>query len=406
MGINMKGLDHLNYLPHCDASHASIQHAIKFKLCSESLLSVPRSAVVDGIISYGGSTGIGAVLPRKAYSEFYERNHLFISVPVHSKKLLSSVQPASFRDKLLNICQIEKSQRSKSLDHVFSFTTVYNLFDQQPQDYFFNAISLHGSREDAPYFKFSDSCACAAHVTKKDAIYNSLMEFLERQSLLGSWLSKSYQYAINPSILIELTPYKILIEKLLENGDLYIFSNGNGLPGHTIIMFYFAHSEADIVQYSVGSSSGLNLKDALVSSLEELYQCYTFLYNMESSSGLENKAGSGYHINFQKYNHQNTRKIIPFIQNKISHDICTINDISYFKLFTIDEVLSELSLISNDIYYYHSYEKSLNLHFTKILSPDFFSHMSINESLNFNNSYAKKLGIIEENAYREKIPFP
>lgn len=402
----MKNTNHLAHLPYCYANHASTQHALKFKLCSESLLSVPRSAVIDGIISYGGSTGIGLNLPLKAYSEFFERNHLFTGIPIHTQKRLAEIQPGSYQEKLLNLCKVDESNKRECQDHVFSFTTVYNLFDNQPQDYFYNAICLNGSKADALYFNFSDSCACAAHVTQQNALYCSLMEFIERQALLGSWLSKTCQYAINPAILKEVTPYENLVDKLLENGELYIFNNGNHLPGFTVIMFYFSHSEKDIVQYSIGSSSGLTLPEALTSALEELYQCYTFLYNTESSSGLENKAGSGYHLSFQQCNHQGNKEIIPFIQQSLPYTIQTASDVYALKKYTYEEVLSELSNISRDIFYYHHHEKALNLHFTKIMSPDFFAHMSLNKTLNFNNTYAKKLKITPENAYLHKIPFP
>jgi hypothetical protein len=379
---------------------------VTFKLCTESLLSVPRSAVIDGIISYGGSTGIGLDLPRKAYGEFFERNHLFTAVAIHSQKPLSSIHTRQFREKLLTLCHLDQSDKERCLNHVFSFTTVHNLFDDSTQDYFFNAISLNGLKADSPYLSFSDSCGCASHPNKDKALYNSLMEFLERQALLGSWLSQSCQYAIHPSVLIEVTPYASLTEKLLANGELYIFANGCHLPGYTVIMFYFSHTDKDKVQYSVGSSSGLSLTEALTSSLEELYQCYSFLYNAECSNGLDSKVGSGYHLSFQQCNHRSIKEKIPFLQQSVPLKIQTLNDILSLRKFTYEEILSELATLSTDIFYYHCYEKALNLHFTKIMSPDFFAHMSLNKLINFDHTYAKQLNITKQNAYLEKIPFP
>jgi hypothetical protein len=404
--MNPINFQHLTHLPYCQAMHVSLQHPIKFKLCTESFLSVPKSVVVDGIISYGGSTGIGLNLARKAYGEFFERNHLFTAVPIHSQKTLKQVFPDEYRNKLINICQYNKNNLDNLLNHYFSFTTVNHLFSDSTQDYFFNAICLNGVKEDTPYINFTDSCACAVHPNKEKAIYNALMEFLERQALLGSWLSKTYRYAIHPSVLKEVTPYRDLVTKLLENGELYIIENGNYLPGYTVMMFYFSHSEKDVVQYSVGSSSGLSLNEALTAALEELYQCYTFLYNTEASVGLENKAGAGYHLSFQQCNHQATKAIIPFIQEALVYKIHKIHDINTLKVFTYDEILTELANLSESIYYYYFYEKQLGLHFIKIMSPDFFSHMSLKNSLNIDNIYAKKLNITSDNAYLEKIPFP
>lgn len=390
------------HVPYCSATHASTHHASKFKLCMESFLSTPRSAVIDGIISYGGSTGKGLNLPRKAFGEFYERNHLFTMVPITAHKPLAAVTPHPWQQKLLSLCR----QQPAALTHTFAFTEVRNLFTDRPAEYFYNTISLNGRTQDSVYLGFSDSCACASHPVRERALYNSLMEFLERQALLGSWLAKRCQYALNPQLLRQVTPYGDLCERLLDNGHLYIFANGNELPGHTIIMFYFAHSSKDKVQYSIGSSSGLSLQEALISSLEELYQCYTFLYNMESSRGLENKAGAGYHLSFKECNYAGVKETIPFFTTAVPVAMNTLADLQAARVFTYEEVLAELAAFTKDIFYYHYYEQSLGLHFTKIMSPDFFAHMSLTNGLNLANPYAKKLGITAENAYLTKIPFP
>ena len=395
------------YLPQCKVSHASIQHAVKLKLCTESLLSVPKSLIIDGVISYGGSTSIGLKLLYKSYGEFHERNHLFTRIPVDHQKKLNEVTPASHREKLLSLCQLtDDAKKQQALAHQFSFTTVHNLFDDSARDYFYNAISLNGKKHDNKFINFSDSCACAAHPQKDKALYNSLMEFVERQALLGSWLSKTYQYTINPAILREITPYTELVDLLMDNGELVIVQNGNQLPGHTVIIFYFSHSADDLVQYSIGSSSGLTLEEALLSSLEELYQCYSFLYNSESSEGLEDKAGAGYHLEFQKCNRQSIRETIPFMQDLRPFQINTMQDLQQLKIYTYEEVLDELSSISKEIYYYHAYDAALKLHYTKIMSPDFFAHMSLNNKLNIENDYAKRLNITTDNAFLGKIPFP
>lgn len=394
------------FLPHCSANHASLQHAIKFKLCTESLLSVPKSVIIDGIISYGGSTSVGLKLLYKAYGEFHERNHLFTRIRCDKQKKLNEVTPKAYQEKLVALCQNKNQDKEEVLNHSFSFTTVHNLFDESPRDYFYNAISLNCNKADSRFVNFSDSCACAAHPQKDKALYNSLMEFIERQALLGSWLSQSYQYMINPELLRDISPYYELVDLLLENGELFIFQNNNQLPGHTVIIFYFSHSKHDIVQYSIGSSSGLTLEEAMNASLEELYQCYAFLYNSESSEGLEDKAGAGYHLEFQKCNHASIRETIPFMRDIRPFHINSLQDLQEAKQYTYEEIVDELSAISQDIYVYHAYDDALKLHYTKVLSPDFFAHMSLNNKLNIDNYYAKQLGITKDNAFMGKIPFP
>ena len=385
--------------------HASLQHATSFSLCSEGMLSVPRSVILNGIISYGGSTGYSLNLTNKAFGEYYERNHFFTSVPITSEKILAQIQPQTHQKKLALLCDEGNSEPLAT--HRFALTTVYNIFDETPFDYFFNAISLHGIKADAAFLHVTDSCGCASHVSRELALYQSMMEFLERQSLIGSWLSKTYRYTINPLLLINLSPYGCLVEKLLENGDIYIFENGNHLPGYNVIMFYFSHNPKDAVQYSVGSKSAVSLADALIAALEELYQCYSFLYNAAfKPTNLEHKAGAGYHMVFAGYNNQETKLKIPFFNEHRAFRINTMDDINALPIMSYQDMLLGIKKITPNLYYYHHYEKALQLHFTKIFSPDFFSHMSINKPMNFNHLYAKKLNITKENAYTEMLPFP
>ncbi|MDI1352371.1 MAG: YcaO-like family protein, partial [bacterium] len=329
--------------------------------------------------------------------------HFFTGVPVAEQKLLNEVYPQNHRQQLMSLC----NDNEFIANHKFSFTKVYNLFDETPLDYFYNAISLRTLKSDAAFLNATDSCGCASHVTKELSLYHSLIEFLERQALLGSWLSKTYRYTINPQVLKQISPYTSLIEKLMDNGDLYIFENGNHLPGYNILMFYFAHSSEDAVQYSVGSKSGVSMADTLASAFEELYQSYTFLYSsVFKPTNLENKAGTGYHMAFTQYNNQNTRLRIPFFQDMRPFQINTVEEINALPVLTYEQMLRTINAISANVHYYHYYDEALELHFTKIFSPDFFAHMSLEKRLNFNSLYANKLDITAKNAYLEMLPFP
>lgn len=399
-------------LPNYDVLHASTQHATKIKLCGDSFNSVPRSVVIDGIVSYGGSTGIGVDLPIKAFSEYYERNHLFTHVDLTKRMPLAEVKPQEYQTKLLNWCWQNRNLTNKKLtpqqilDHEFSWTQVTNLFDEKPYDFFYNGVCLNGDKRDSAILNFTDSCGCSAHPDKQAAIYNSMMEFIERQALLTSWMTQTFRYQINPQLLKKVTPYATLVDKLLTHGEMYIFENGVNLPGHTVVMYYFAKSPRDSVQYTIGSSSGLTLQEALTSALVELYQCYAYLYNTESSAGLENKAGSAYHLKFQQCNHQGTRDIIPFMQQASdNYKINSLDDILAADIYTFEQVKHQLQQFSSDIYYYHHYEQALDLHFTKLFGLDYFFHMSLH-AINFDNAFAKQAGITRENAYTHPIPFP
>lgn len=387
------------------SKHLSLQHPTSFKYFDNNHLAAPRSLVIDGAISYGGSSGYGATLSAKAYGEYWERNHFQTSVYISSQKKISEITPLDHQKKLLNLCHFSNSEQS--VEHSFSFTTVYNLFNNRPYDYFYNAISLHTLKRDAVFLNITDSIGCASHPIKVQALKNSLIEFLERQSLVGSWLSQTYRYSINPKILTQITPYSTLCETLMENGDLYIFEIGNLLPAYNIIIFYFAHSSDDVVQYAVGSKSGFSLTEAINSAFDELYQTFSMLYQTNSSSQqFENRAGSNYHASFPKFNTKKTKEIIPYFNNLRPNKINTVAELKAQPSYSLEEVLLALQKISNDIFYYHYYDKSLGLHFTKILSFDFFAHMSLTQHLNLEGNYAKKLNINQENANFTPLPFP
>lgn len=398
----------LNYTPSHGMSHASLSHPTRVKLFIDHMASVPRSVSSDGILNYGGGTGVGWDAPRKAFGEFFERNHFFNAVKISSHKPLKTIEPLPFRQKLAHYCQQIQHTTADCLQHSFYFTTVSNLFDGTEREFFLNAISLHGQASDSAFITFSDSCACASHSTKQNALTSSLTEFLERQSLLGSWTTKKIRYTINPMLLLKITPYAILVDSLLENGHLFIFENGINLPGYSIIIFYFSKSAKDLVQYSVGSNADLSLKNAIVCALEELWQCYNFQYNTESSFSLPDKAGSDYHLHFQQCNNLSVKNLIPFFDklDSSTFDMNSLEDIEEMPSYSYNRAIIELGNISCDIYCYEQFDPILNIYYSKIVSPDFFMHMSVDKPLNFDNAYAQTLGVNRSNAYKEKIPFP
>lgn len=397
------------FTPHLNTSitkvkHISLQHPSSFRLCGDGILSTPRSIILDGIISYGGSTGSGLNVIQKAFGEYYERNHFFTSVPITSQKTLDEITPLTHQKKLRSLCQ---AQHEGLNTHHFALTTVKNIFTQESVDYFYNAISLKTLKEDKKWLLRTDSCGCATHLTKDAALLSSLVEFIERQALIGSWLSKRYRYSINPCVLQSLTPYTTLYQTMSDNGQFYIYELGNHLGGYSVVMFYFSNSEKDIVQYATGCKTSTSLAKALAGAFEELYQCYTFLYSSAfKSTNLIDKAGSGYHQAFTAFNNQNTRSIIPYLNDSNDFDIQTRADVHAFSTTNYHELLNSLKQTSSDIFFYHFYEEPLKLHFVKIFSPDFFSHMSLTHDLNINNAYAKKIGITMDNAYLQALPFP
>ena len=325
--------------------------------------------------------------------------------PLHHKNRLNRLCQAFIRINYLHCVERIRTIFLQSM--IFHLQRYITSSHERQSIIFFNAISLRGVKQDVEKLNVTDSCGCATHTTQEAALHNALIEFLERQALLGSWLSNRYRYAINPEVLRDLSPYTSLVENILDNGELHIFEIGHDLPGYNIVMFYFSHSATDAVQYSVGSKTSGSLADAITSAFAELYQCYTFLYSaVFKPTNLSGKAGSGYHLAFTKYNTQATKLIIPYLQKNIEFEIKTLDEVRAFPTFEHVELLKGLQLISSEVYFYHYYEAALKLHFIKVLSPDFFPHMSLDKLFDLNMLYAQKLGITMDNAYLELLPFP
>jgi hypothetical protein len=389
--------------------HASLSYPIQMKLFTSHLVHTPRSMGCDGVIGYGGGTGVGFDMARKAYGEFLERNHFFCSVPVSARKRLEELEDKELCSKLLNMCRQVQIHDQGLENHSFNMAPVIRLHDKKKCDYLYNAVSLNPIRDDAGYLRYNDSCSCATHHNLEKALANSLKEYIERQALVGSWMSKRYRYAVDAEVLMAITPFTHLIEQLIDNGSLYIYENAINLPGYSIIIFYFSKSSDDLVQYSVGASAGFSLEDALHGALNELWQCYCFQYNSESSTTLNEKAGSDYHLNFQQCNHQDTRKLIPFIEptcQPVEGVIQSYDDLKRLKRFSLSDVVAQFNRFTKQLYYYHGIDETLGMHYVKMLSPDFFMHMAVDKKINLEQEYARSLGLDYKNAYRERIPFP
>ena len=387
--------------------HASPRAPQKTMLYLNHQLAVPRSMSIDGMLCYGGGTGVGLDLIRKAFGEYHEREHFFLDVPLSQRGSIEAVVPRALREKYsLLLSQLSKNEITK--DSVLSYSKVTSLKDEKAVPYFYNALALKSDARDTALLPFSDSSACATHNSKQASFDNALSEFIERQAFLGSWMAQRANYRIAPEVLLRVTPFTQLVEDLLSGGELYIFHNALDLPGHSVVMFYFSKDKRDKVQYTVGASAGFSLPAVLTSALEELWQCYAFLYNVGNTATLKDKAGSSFHRKFEAYNNTSTKGIIPYFKEGalLDNTIANYEDVKSAKVYTAQDIIDEFNKRNNDVFYYHKIDTAKKLHFTKIVSPDYFVHMALDEPLNIINAYSQRLGITTKNAYTTRLPFP
>jgi len=209
-------------------------------------------------------------------------------------------------------------------------------------------------------------------------------------------------------MILGIKPLKRLAEQLLANGEVSVFDISGHLPGYTIAICYFARSNQDNAQYTIGVSSHACFDTALESALTELWQDYIYIYCYKvdiatvDPKDLMKFSGDTYHINHLMDNAQSTKSTIPFYRRSQLVDISKVTK----KDWQFDQVRRQLENFSNLIFKYTNEDKRNNLFYTRVLSPDFYLHMGIDQSLNFDNKFAQNMKIDTQIKNYQRIPFP
>ena len=320
---------------------------------------IPRSHSVTGMIISGNSVGFGLSSAQGAYGEFYERNHFIMGVSYEKMGYLASYCSASLKQALCNMINQVKQAKAEPESHQWRLTRVSNLFNEKLSYYPLALISLSRNKTEEELIPRLDSCGNAAHKTRKDALYSAMMEFVERQSLILSWLSGKVRLKINPNVLLQDEHLSSIANKLCRNGSISIFECAHGFVGYCIVIMYFANDERDKVQYSIGVAYDLDISKALYSALMELWQDYIYLYSVETHENIFSKnALLTYNYQHINDNSRATRKLINF--SALSSEVLdSISALRNLKSASWDELLQRCYEISPHFYYYHHYDKVL-----------------------------------------------
>jgi hypothetical protein len=359
----------------------------------------PAMFNVDGHYAVGNSSGGGPSMIVGGYGEYIERYHFYNEVQADTISIIDDLST----QKMINT--IKKSSK-KLKDHAFNLTKSRRLFSDESCYQPTALISLgQDSTIDREFIPFIDSCGQAAHTTKYLCEQSALYEFIERQALVGSWLSGTANFSVTDVSADSFAELGSVVAKLQEHGSLSIFSVGEGLPGYSIIIFYFSNSINDTVRYSVGMASHANSRVALEKAIHELWQSYWYLYLNENNA--ENLDQRFQYLNdLLHFNNHHTRLIIPYFASVKK----TITLDTYLQLPDVNEhhYKHALQSISQHIFIYEgeTYFQNKKYDVAKIFSPDFFIHMGVKMPLNFDNCYAQYLGIDPFMHVSHSIPFP
>jgi len=389
-------------------SHAKLYYPYSIQCMRGFPSYCPPSVHAQGHVSSGGGGGFGVRSVQSAYGEFIERSHFYLDVFADVEGKLSDYNSSELNASLYKMIRQLKVTPKEPESHLFKLNKVENCFDQTvsylPTVMF--TLSLFDSA-DRQFIPFMDSCGEATHISLDKAIHSSLMEFIERQALVGSWLTRQYVHKIQPNVISYVPSYAKLAKQLLQSGEIHVFNVCRNLPGYVVMILYFSHSSQDYVQYAIGMSAGLTPLEAMTKALNELWLDYGYLYVSSDvwksfNSIPESKRYTIRHI--EDNNIEKTKQIMAYNLA----DSCNIAAQDFLKLPAISysDTWKMLRKITSHLYLYHRTDSRNDYHYTKMMSPDFFLHMSTHEKLNVDNAYTDFLSADLHHLYRKTIPFP
>lgn len=114
-------------------------------------------------------------------------------------------------------------------------------------------------------FLFSDTCGLAAHTNTISAIVNAFFEFIERQSLIFTWLTKSSGEKIDKIFLQELN-VQTKIQNLKESLEKFELINISILKDVYVIMAICYNDR----NFAIGLKSDTSLDKAIIGSINEM----------------------------------------------------------------------------------------------------------------------------------------
>jgi ribosomal protein S12 methylthiotransferase accessory factor YcaO len=245
-----------------------------------AIFNVTGDAVVGNGSGYAQSACAGAL------GEYIERFHFYNEVERDVTAVLRQYNPANVEKKLLHLINQIKISPDAAENHAFDLTAVKNIYTLETFYIPSVIISLaQGDTDDRKFIPFVDSCGQAAHGTQARAYSAALKEFIERQALVGGWLSGRARHAITITEHPGLAGANKIVRMLSQHGELLGYDLSTHLPGFSFVIFYFSHDKKDNVQYSVGMATDFDAASAMRRAYNELWQSYSYMYLNANNPG-------------------------------------------------------------------------------------------------------------------------
>ncbi|WP_342478702.1 YcaO-like family protein [Paenibacillus sp. FSL H7-0350] len=248
---------------------------------------------------------------------------------------------------------------------------------------------------------FTDSSGTAAHLRSDFAIEKGYLEFIERQSLVHSWLSQ------NPGRRISSDHIESIIKKINSTVEHISFHNIS-ITKDIFVILTLGYGEK---AFSVGLGSSWSLEEAIKSSFDEFIMIYDGVINFKINNGEYNTENLYINLFYSKDVRDFIKDYTYLIENLKYENLDEIDERDIYsenKQILLRESISTLRENLNiEVYvtqvpspFYKNQSKIV-----KVFSPDAFPH--INTSLYDPHDYkiSKKLAIQEFPNLYKMIPF-
>ncbi|WP_433745924.1 YcaO-like family protein [Falsibacillus pallidus] len=263
---------------------------------------------------------------------------------------------------------------------------------------------------------YNDSCGVASHLSSKEAINNSFLEFMERQSLIYNWLTCS------PGKLVCLDECKNKeILKLLDKqysfvDKVFIFEISIHPLCKVILVFGFGEK-----YFGMGLGADFHAEEAILKALTELEMCYSnslnkyYVEKKDETSALEFNMSEEemykdphFYANyfFRKYDAKKLKHVYAYLFDNV--ETVKIKEMWVDEPDQYDYMKKILYDLNLNIYgcYIPNANNFYKTKIFKVFSPDCYPHLNnkFYDAKDYKISYLNGEVVLRNNM--EPVPFP
>lgn len=229
-------------------------------------------------------------------------------------------------------------------------------------------FSLKGLRNHKK--SFTDSCGLASHVSSDLALYSAIGEFIERQSLIATWLGKRSGKEYEAKALSSDFKMNNVLNRFTDIFEYFKLYDISIFPG-VYVLLLLGINDTD---FSIGISASCSFSDAFCGALDEFQQSYESILLFHNSD--QKRKQDRYKEGFLNQSPWELRDKYLFLEaskkvelNKEKFEISDGDQLTAMKhnLASIGLKCYAVSIIPSI---------GPNLRIVKVMSPDAFPHMN------------------------------